>query len=76
MTFASLWALLWIVNRTKMGLHAGRIHGSGRGAAHGIDVNKTISFTFGIGSLLAGLGGIMWTLKYPSSIPSWDSCPG
>ena len=70
-TFASLFVLLWIVNQTKTGL-AMRAVSTDLDAARlmAIDVNKTISFTFGIGSLLAGLGGIMWTMKYPAAEPA------
>ena len=31
----------------------------------GININRTISFTFGLGSLLAAVGGIMWGMKFP-----------
>ena len=41
-----------------------------------IDVNKVISFTFGVGSLLAALGGIMWTMKYPQLNPLMGVIPG
>ena len=30
-----------------------------------VDVNKVISFTFAIGSGLAAVGGIMWSMQYP-----------
>lgn len=76
-TFAGLFVLLWIVNRTKTGL-AMRAVSTDLDAARlmAVDVNKTISFTFGIGSLLAGLGGIMWTLKYPQLNPLMGIMPG
>jgi branched-chain amino acid transport system permease protein len=76
-TFAGLFVLLWIVNRTKVGL-AMRAVSTDLDASRlmAIDVNKTISFTFGIGSLLAGLGGIMWTMKYPQLNPLMGFMPG
>jgi branched-chain amino acid transport system permease protein len=41
-----------------------------------IDVNKIVSVTFGIGSLLAALGGIMWTMRYPQLNPLMGIMPG
>jgi branched-chain amino acid transport system permease protein len=41
-----------------------------------IDVNRTVSITFGIGSFLAALGGIMWTMKYPQLNPLMGVMPG
>jgi len=72
-----LAVLLWIVNRTKTGL-AMRAVSTDLDAARlmAIDVNKTISFTFGIGSVLAGIGGIMWTMKYPQLNPLMGVMPG
>ncbi|HQO65627.1 MAG TPA: branched-chain amino acid ABC transporter permease, partial [Spirochaetales bacterium] len=76
-TAAILVALLWIVNGTKTGL-AMRAVSTDLDAARlmAIDVNRTISLTFGIGSLLAGLGGIMWTMKYPQLNPLMGVMPG
>ncbi len=76
-TAAILVALLWIVNGTKTGL-AMRAVSTDLDAARlmAIDVNRTISMTFGIGSLLAGLGGIMWTMKYPQLNPLMGVMPG
>jgi len=76
-TFIILAALLWIVNRTKTGM-AMRATSTDLDAARimGIDVNRVVSFTFGVGSLLAALGGIMWTLKYPQLNPLMGIMPG
>ncbi len=65
-TALSLAALVWIVNHTKTGL-AMRAVSTDLDAARlmAIDVNKIVSYTFGIGSFLAALGGIMWTMRYP-----------
>ena len=35
----------------------------------GININRTIAFTFGLGSLLAAVGGIMWGMKFPQINP-------
>jgi branched-chain amino acid transport system permease protein len=42
----------------------------------GIDVNRVIAFTFLLGSLLAGAGGVMWSMKYPQVNPFMGILPG
>ena len=76
-TIAVLVALLYIVNKTKTGLSM-RAVSTDLDAARlmAIDVNKTISLTFGLGSVLAGVGGIMWTMKYPQLNPLMGIMPG
>jgi len=72
-----LVVLLWIVNKTKTGM-AMRAVSTDLDAARlqAIDVDKTISFTFGIGSLMAAIGGILWVLKYPQLSPTMGTMPG
>ncbi len=72
-----LAVLLWVVNRTKTGM-AMRAVSTDLDAARlmGVDVNKVIAFTFGAGSLLAALGGIMWSFKYPNLSPLMGVMPG
>lgn len=69
--------LLWIVNKTKTGM-AMRAVSTDLDAARlqAIDVNKTISITFGIGSFMAAIGGILWALKYPQLNPTMGLMPG
>lgn len=76
-TFAILAVLLWIVNHTKTGM-AMRAVSTDLDAARlmAIDVNRIVSFTFGIGSLLAAFGGIMWSYKYPQLNPLMGVMPG
>jgi len=76
-TFIVLGILLFIVNRTKTGM-AMRAVSTDQDAAKlmAIDVNRTVSITFGIGSTLAAIGGIMWSLKYPNCCPLWELCRG
>jgi len=76
-TFALLIVLLWIVNKTKIGM-AMRAVSTDIEAARlmAVDVNKVVSVTFGIGSLLAALGGIMWSFKYPQLNPLMGMMPG
>ncbi len=77
LTFAILGVLLWVVHRTRTGM-AMRAVSTDLDAARlqAIDVNRIISFTFGTGSLLAALGGIMWSYKYPQLNPLMGIMPG
>ncbi|MDR2149832.1 MAG: branched-chain amino acid ABC transporter permease [Spirochaetaceae bacterium] len=72
-----LVVLLIIVQKTKTGM-AMRAVSTDLAAAQlmGIDVNQIVSFTFGIGSILAAIGGIMWSLKYPQLNPTMGMIPG
>ncbi len=76
-TALMLVILLWIVNKTKTGM-AMRAVSTDLDAARlqAIDVDRTISFTFGIGSLMAAIGGILWALKYPQLNPTMGIMPG
>jgi branched-chain amino acid transport system permease protein len=76
-TFAILAVLLWVVNGTKTGM-AMRAVSTDIEAARlmGVDVDKVVSFTFGSGSLLAALGGILWSYKYPQLNPLMGMMPG
>ncbi len=42
----------------------------------GVDADRVISFTFLLGSALAGAGGIMWCMKYPALEPFMGVFPG
>jgi branched-chain amino acid transport system permease protein len=76
-TFAILAVLLWVVVKTKTGM-AMRAVSTDLDAARlqAIDVNRIIAFTFGTGSLMAGLGGILWSYKYPQLNPLMGVMPG
>jgi branched-chain amino acid transport system permease protein len=76
-TFILLGILLWIVNRTKTGM-AMRAVSTDVEAARlmAVDVNGIVSFTFGVGSLMAAFGGILWSYKYPQLNPLMGIMPG
>ncbi|GHU70312.1 branched-chain amino acid ABC transporter permease [Clostridia bacterium] len=76
-TAALLIALQYLLKRTKTGM-AMRAVARDYDAARlmGIDLNKTIAMTFFIGSSLAGVGAIMWGMKYPQIIPTVGAMPG
>jgi branched-chain amino acid transport system permease protein len=64
-TVPVLIALVWLVQRTRQG-KAMRATAQDRDAAAmmGIDVNRTISFTFLIAGALAGAGGLLFALYF------------
>ena len=70
-------ALTSFVNRTKMG-KAMRACSEDKGAAQlmGINVNRTISMTFAIGSALAAIAGVLLCSAYPTLMPTTGSMPG
>ena len=69
--------LTMFVNKTKMG-KAMRAVSEDRAAAQlmGINVNKTISTTFAIGSALAAVAGVLLCSKVQSVWPTVGSMPG
>lgn len=65
------------INKTKLG-QAMLAVSEDQGAATlmGIDVNKTISMTFAIGSALAAIAGVLLCSAYPALTPYTGSMPG
>lgn len=65
------------VNHTKMG-HAMLAVAEDNQAAQlmGINVNRTISFTFAIGSALAAVAGMLLCSSYPNLTPTTGAMPG
>ena len=76
-TAVLLLCLLFLIKRTRTGM-AMRAVSRDYDAARlmGIDLNKTIAMTFFIGSALAGVGAIMWGMKYTRISPTIGSMPG
>jgi branched-chain amino acid transport system permease protein len=70
-------ALTVFISRTKLG-KAMRCVSEDRGAAElmGINVNRTISVTFAIGSALAAIAGLLLCSSYPKLVPTTGSVPG
>ena len=64
-------------SRSKMG-KAMRACSEDKGAAQlmGINVNRTISITFAIGSALAAIAGVLLCSSYPTIMPTTGSMPG
>ena len=69
--------LTTFVSKSKMG-KAMRACSEDKGAAQlmGINVNRTISMTFAIGSALAAIAGVLLCSSYPTLMPTTGSMPG
>lgn len=70
-------ALMWFTGKTKMG-KAMRACSEDKAAAQlmGINVNRTISMTFAIGSALAAIAGVLLCSYSPVLQPTTGSMPG
>ena len=70
-------ALTWFTGKTRMG-KAMRAVSEDKGAAQlmGVNVNRTISVTFAIGSALAAIAGVLLCSSYPTLMPTTGSMPG
>ncbi|HUD46498.1 MAG TPA: branched-chain amino acid ABC transporter permease [Candidatus Baltobacteraceae bacterium] len=70
-------ALQWIVLRTRIGTAMRAVSFNAQAASLvGINIDRVISFTFGLGSALAAAGGILYSLNYPSIDPYMGILPG
>ena len=69
--------LLTLLQKTRMG-KAMRAVSEDMSAAQlmGINVNRTVSFTFAVGSVLAGIGSILYCCRYPVLTPTIGSMLG
>ena len=76
-TIVAMVALTLTVQKTKLG-KAMRAVSEDMGAAQlmGISLNKTISFTFAIGSALAGIGSVLYLCAYQQASPTMGSMLG
>lgn len=76
-TLAILALLLYIINKTKIGMAMRAVSLDHETAGiMGIDAKRIISITFIIGSMLASIGGIMWGMKFPQISPTMGIIPG
>jgi branched-chain amino acid transport system permease protein len=76
-TAALLIGLQWIVLKTKIGTAMRAVSFNHQAASLvGINNDRVISFTFGLGSALAAAGGILYSLLYPSIDPYMGVLPG
>lgn len=71
---AGLW---FVVQRTKVGTAMRAVSFNQQAAAlMGVNINRIISFTFGLGSALAAVAGILYALKAPGIEPLMGVQPG
>ena len=76
-SFALVLGLLFIIYRTKPGLAMRAISRDIETTRlMGVNVNRVIALTFGLGSALAAAAGIMWALRYPQIHPYMGILPG
>lgn len=75
---AALLGLLWlIVQRTRIGMAMRAVAFNPQAAAlMGVNINRIISFTFGLGSALAAVAGILYAMKSPGIEPLMGIQPG
>lgn len=76
-TIILLFALRFVVLKTKMGLAMRALSNNPTAAAlMGVNTNAVISFTFGLGSALAGAAGIFFATLYQAIDPFMGILPG
>lgn len=77
-TTVILLAVLWfIVQHTMMGTAMRAVSFNMNAASlMGVNVNRVISFTFGLGSALAAIAGILYSMKAPGIEPLMGVQPG
>ncbi len=76
-TAAFLAGLFGIIYRTQAGRAMRAIaRDQEMSSLMGIDVNRIIALTFLLGSLLAGVGGVLWAMKDPQVNPFIGILPG
>ena len=69
-TLLLLAALRFVVQRTRMGMAMRAVAFNEQAAVlMGVNINRVISFTFGLGSALAAAGGILYAMNYSSIDP-------
>ncbi|NLN15137.1 MAG: branched-chain amino acid ABC transporter permease [Tissierellia bacterium] len=76
-TLVLMVVLQYVIHRTKVGkaMRAVALDGDAS-QLMGIDINKTISYTFAIGSALAGAAGVLVGVYYNTINPLMGSVPG
>lgn len=69
--------LNYIINYTKTGKAMRAVSYDMTAASlMGISVDKTIAFTFALGAVLAGAGGVLYATAYPQIEPTMGTMPG
>ncbi len=77
LTIALVVALVMLINHTKIGMAMRAVSRDFETSQlMGIKINSVISSTFVIGTLLAGVGSILYFTNYPTVIPTSGAMPG
>jgi len=76
-TLGCLALLYYVVHRTRMGRAMRAVsHDHVTAGLMGVNVNLVISFTFGLGAALAGVGGVLYGIAYPQVNTFMGVMPG
>lgn len=76
-TIILLLLVTYMVKRTKMGIAMRAVSRDFETCGlMAVDVNKVIGATFAVGSGLAAVGGILWSMQYPQVDPLMGVFPG
>ena len=76
-TIVLLVAMWWIVQKTRVGTAMRAVSYNQHAAAlMGVPVDRIISFTFGLGSALAAIAGVLYAMKAPGIEPLMGVQPG
>ncbi len=77
LTALLLFAMWFIVQKTKLGMAMRAVSFNEQAASlMGVNVNRIISFTFGLGSALAAVAGIFYAMRAPGIEPLMGIQPG
>lgn len=77
LTLVLVYLLILLINHTKIGMAMRAVSKDYETASlMGIKINKTISFTFAVGSLLAGIGSILYITDRMTVFPFSGALPG
>lgn len=77
LTLVLVYLLILLINHTKIGMAMRAVSRDYETASlMGIKINRTISFTFAVGSLLAGIGSILYFTDRMTVFPFSGSLPG
>lgn len=76
-TIVLLTGMWFVVQRTRVGTAMRAVsHNQQAALLMGVSVNRIISFTFGLGSALAAIAGILYSIKAPGIEPLMGVQPG
>ena len=76
-TIIALAILMYVVNKTKFGIAIRAVSQDYEIASiMGVNIDRIISLVFIMGSSLAAIGGMMWSVRYPGLTPTMGVMPG